>query len=440
MSTQTENQEVFEQLTQKLRETVRVMEESKESDSARWAKADEERVRLAGELETMKEKINAEEREKATAKAVADMEAFLSKQRSASKADLIGDGTDRTASKDEDLFFVNVARASNARNPWEQAAGKAALERMGSAYASVDPASKATLGDSDAAGGYLVPNNTLAEIERTRANLNIYRSLLTVVNGVRGDAIDIPFSAAASRAVVVARGETKPNQNLVIGNYTATLYTIAKIYDVANQLLRHSAGAAEQEVRQQLAESLADGESYYILNGSGTSEPKGLLTSIGTSGTFVTSFTASATTLAGSIANAIATAAGVVAGRNWKPDGAVLHATAFWTAASQGTDTAGFFYSPAGGPGAINPMNGTLTYFGMPVQGDNNMPADDLLVGQFRGAKLYIGEDVRVDVSNEAGDRWDKNLTGFRAEEEMAFNGDPYVAAGRFQRILDVLP
>jgi hypothetical protein len=41
-------------------------------------------------------------------------------------------------------------------------------------------------------------------------------------------------------------------------------------------------------------------------------------------------------------------------------------------------------------------------------------------------------------VSTEAGDRWDKNLTGFRAEEDIAFNADPYVVSGFFQRILDV--
>src|SRR5688500_11670347 len=123
MSTPTENQESCEELTQKLREAVRVMEEYKDTDSARSAKADEERGRLAGERETMKEKINREEREKATAKATADMEAFLKEQRSAPKdiANVLP-----TSSRDEDLFFVNVAKASNSRNPCQQAEGKAA--------------------------------------------------------------------------------------------------------------------------------------------------------------------------------------------------------------------------------------------------------------------------------------------------------------------------
>jgi len=438
MSTVTENQESFEKLTQQMRDAVKVMEESAESDKDKWVAAKADTARIAGELETIKETINKEQREKETADAVSNMNAFLAEQRSPSKASLIGSPSE-PANADADLFFVNVAKASNSRNPWEQAQGKAALEAMDSRYASPDPAAKATLGTTDAAGGYLVPNNLVADIERTKANVNIYRSLMTFISGVTGDAVDVPFTNAASRAVVVARGETKPNTNLVIGNYTATLYTLAKIYDVANQLLRHSAGAAEQEVRQALAESIADGEAYYILNGSGTNEPKGLLTSIGTSGTYVSSFTAG-TGLTDSIGAAIAKAAGAVAGRNWKPDGAILHSEAFWTAAAQGSTEAGFFYSPAGGPGAINPMNGTMTYFGLQVQGDSNMPADDLVVGQFRGAKVYANEGFRVDVSTEAGDRWDKNLTGFRGEEEFAFNADPYVLAGRFQRILDVLP
>jgi hypothetical protein len=43
-------------------------------------------------------------------------------------------------------------------------------------------------------------------------------------------------------------------------------------------------------------------------------------------------------------------------------------------------------------------------------------------------------------VSSEAGDRWDKNLTGFRAEEEIAFNADPPVLAANFQRITGLVP
>jgi hypothetical protein len=42
-------------------------------------------------------------------------------------------------------------------------------------------------------------------------------------------------------------------------------------------------------------------------------------------------------------------------------------------------------------------------------------------------------------VSSEAGDRWDKNLTGFRGEEEIAFDARHAVYAGRFQRITNAV-
>ena len=53
---------------------------------------------------------------------------------------------------------------------------------------------------------------------------------------------------------------------------------------------------------------------------------------------------------------------------------------------------------------------------------------------------MFVGDEYRVDVSDSAGDRWDKNLTGFRAEEEFAFNADPPVLAGAFQRITTLIP
>jgi len=37
--------------------------------------------------------------------------------------------------------------------------------------------------------------------------------------------------------------------------------------------------------------------------------------------------------------------------------------------------------------------------------------------------------------TTQAGDRFDKNRTGFRGEEEIAFTADPPVLAGAFQGI-----
>jgi HK97 family phage major capsid protein len=270
--------------------------------------------------------------------------------------------------------------------------------------------------------------------------LNPYRTLLTVtpVGFVTG--VEIPTEGLApTRATIVGTGELKPKRDLLTDKYTATMYTLAEIYDVGNQLLRNSRGVAEKNIRSRLGRAFGLGESYYVLRGSGTNEPKGILTSIGTTGEFHTTFTPSASTLAGSAASAVAAAAGPIANRAVNPDGVVVNAADFWTMVAQGTDEAGFFIAPSGGPTSVDATGLDMRIWGLRTLGDPNMPADNLVVGAYKVAELFTGDQYRVDVSEEAGERWDRNLTGFRGEEEIGFNADPYVTTGHFQRISNLI-
>ena len=410
------------------------MREAAKSDETRYSELKAQLDKVSADLNTQHAAEQAKAREEEAAGRIKALEDQIAGMRTPSKAELIGAG--RTPEQaDADLFFVNVAK-SKSRDYDEQQAAKAALTAMGSNREGVDPRSKATLGTTDAAGGYLVPKNVVAGVIETPTPANPYRDLFTTVRLSRGAGAEQPIeSFAPVRAQVVGRGETKPNRDVTLPNYTATLYTIAVIYDAANQLLRQSAGAAEQLIRSKGVRSIVQGESHYILNGTGTNEPTGLLTALGTSGAFVTSHTAANDTVVGSAAAAIAKAAGALADRNHEPGAVVMNAGNYWTALAQGSANAGFFLNPAGGPNAISGFGP----WGLRIVPDSNMPADSLVVGEFSAATLFIGEDLRVDTSDEAGDRWDKNLTGFRFEEEIAFNATPYVLAGYFQRITDAV-
>lgn len=344
-----------------------------------------------------------------------------------------------------DQFFLALALAQSPRTDsrTRQLAEKALMD-MGSVWSDVPAESKATLGETSANGGYLAPRAVVAEMTSVASANNPYRNLLTVVSGIIGPTVEVPhLGLAPTRAAVVARGVSKTNVDLSLANYTATFYTLAQIHDASVQWLRQTKGRGEQLIRQRLGEAMALGESYYILQGSGTDEPKGLLTSIGTSGTFVTSHTAAQTTIAGNIASGLAKAAGDLANRSRVPDGAVMNAGDFWIVLASGDDNAGFYINPAGGAAEVNATGGfsngqaAIRIWGIPLFADPNMPADSLVVGQWKGAELYLGDGYRVDSSSEAGDRWDKNLVGFRAEEEIAFNADPYVSSGLFQRLID---
>lgn len=351
--------------------------------------------------------------------------------RTPSKAHLIGNGYDprATSTKAGGEWITAIVNASS-RDAELQGIGKAALAEMG-VYRR-DAEGKATLGTSDATGGYIVPNNQVAQLVEVATAANPLRRILNTVSGVRGDAVDIPFIGAPERAAVVARGDTKPNHNAALGNYTATLYTLARIYDVANQLLRHSAGAAEQMVRSQLTRSIALGEMHYILNGSGSSEPKGLLTSLAAAPAgMTTSHTASDSTVAGSIRAAVAKGVEALADRNYDATAILLNSGDAAHAYVQGSDTGGFW---------VDSATGARSLLGLPVVTTTAIAGGTAIVGDFTAATLFVGDQFRIDVSNEAGDRWDKNLTGFRGEEELAFNADPPVLAGAFQRITTIVP
>lgn len=357
------------------------------------------------------------EREKAAAEAdAAETRELINRlrdeSRAKSKAAVVGSGR-APEPVSPDLFYWATWAAKNTRYPEFHAEGKAILDAMGSYWASVPSDSKATLGDTGTAGGNVVPPAVLEKVVEIATATNPYRSLMTVVDAGFVIGVSIPTEGLiAPSATIQAYGATKTNLNFTANLYTATMYTLAAIYDVGNQLLRNSRGNAEMLVRDRLSKGMALGEAGYILSGTGTGQPKGLLTSIGTSGTFVTSFTASATTLAGSAAAAIAKATGTLAQRARAADGVVVNASDFWVMAAQGTDTAGFFFSPAGGPTQINPTVGMIRVWGLPVYADPNMPSDSMVVGEWKSSTLYTGQTYRVDVTDTAGTRWDTNETG----------------------------
>ena len=189
----------------------------------------------------------------------------LAQTRSESKAHLIGNPVPQSETS-TDHFFATLALARSrnlAEGPEAQIEAKARLNEMGAYWAGVPSESKATVGDTDAAGGYIVPNNVVSAINLQATPGRAVVDLFTVIDDVRGSAVDIPFedvNTSLSRAVIAAAGATKENKNLVVNNYTATLYTLARIFDIGNQLLRQSQGAAERLVRLSIARAFALGE------------------------------------------------------------------------------------------------------------------------------------------------------------------------------------
>ena len=424
------------------------------------------RDEAAVELTKLQQQVN-EQNAKAEAErdaAIDEMLANAKNTREPSKAWMFAGGAagGNLSYQAGDFLWNLYVRKSDEFTFADRAKAEKALEEMGASYAKAEGVSigsakaeggyytpdaykavmaKATLGTSGATGSVLFPGAAVGDLVKPPGALTAAEQLVTTRTMDTYGAV-IPVRASTpTRAAVVGWGDTKTNTNLAYGSYTATPYTLAIIYDLAKQFLRYSRGAAEADVRSELAEAFRMGRSYYILQGTGSSQPYGIQVAISNAfSAYTTSFSPSATTLAGSIAKAIASAAGDLSVRNWAPEAALVGPAAYWNMVSQGTDTAGFFFAPAGGPTNIRP--GTLVSpFGIPVYAETQLAGtDDLLVGAFSAVELYRSSEYRVDTSDEAGDRWDKNLVGFRGEEEIGLDARAAVFAGAFQFVADIVP
>ena len=361
-------------------------------------------------------------------------------------------------------------------NPDEYAIGKAALAELGVRFGGVPTDSqtykmigsdgKATLGNTGATGGYVLPNNLVDTLVKPNTQRAVYQLLVTVRNGVNVRGVDMPFrTGTPARMTFQDWGTTKTNLNENYGSYTAYLGTLGAIYDISKQYARFSAGSAEQDIMDELSKAAILGENYYIIAGAnitgtvGSGDPTyGIYTALNAASSFtnyskaaVTS--ASSSTWLGSVANILTQAQNNLAQRNRDAEAHVLDAASYWTAVGQGSDNAGPWAAPVGdgGPTQVGPIpgftrtpTGGLAYWGVPVYYDSNLTTNAtskiLISGEFSACKLFRGMEFRIDTSDQAGTRWDQNLIGFRGEEEIGFHAGTAVNVGALQLTTAVVP
>ncbi len=318
------------------------------------------------------------------------------------------------------------------------------------------PGSKATLGATGATGGYVLPNNLVDTLIKPNVQEAIYQDLLTVRSGINVRGVDMPYrTGAPARMQFQDWGVTKENVDEAYGSYTATLGTMARIYDIGKQYARFSAGSAEQDVMDELGKAAILGENYYILAGAGTGSVGSgdptvgvytALTAAGLGGAYTTTGAPAAGTVAGSAAAQLATAFSAMATRSRRPTAVVVDAITYWSIFSQGSDNAGFWLSDLLGAGFTVSQDGQeLRWRGVPIRYDSNFNTNTgttkrAIAGDWKSAKLFRGMEFRIDTSDVAGTRWDQNLIGFRGEQEIGFNARPAMFTGAFQLITGVIP
>jgi HK97 family phage major capsid protein len=345
---------------------------------------------------------------------------------------------------------------------------RADLPTVSAGYLRDAETAKATLGATGATGGYVLPNNLVDSVVKPRTAQAHYEALVTVRPNVNVRGVDQPYrTGAPTRMTFSDWGSTKENLDEAYGSYTATLGTMARIYDVGKQYLRFSAGLAEQDVMDELAKARILGENYYIIAGAGTgaltpgvNDPtEGVYTALlAGAATYTTAFAgASASTIAGSAAAGIGAGLKAMVARSQIPSACVVSAVTYFSILTEGSDNAGFFIGStpmAGGAGLSNsamaagfrPLeNGGVAIFGVPLLWDEGFDTNTGttkagILADWSQFRLYRGSEFRIDTSDQAGSRWDRNEVGFRGEQEIGFHAGTGVSVGAAQLITGLIP
>ena len=359
---------------------------------------------------------------------------------------------------DEHSFALTLVMAKKGRfeaqkliNEWSQANAEWLAVRTGR---------KALAEGTNATGGFLVPPQYIQELVLLR---RLTAPLLDCVRNipVTSNLIYVPTQTGVGTIGWVAENAPKPSTDEVVGQIAANLFMIAGIAKVSNQLLEDSTPAVDAIVRQDLMRGLNIEQDRVVINGSGTGQPTGI---INTSG--VTTTVASAQTAA-SIIDDILAAVGRVQGSYLGNPDAIVMAPRTWTKLQTAKDSTGRYialgtvlgFQQLTLPGLPNPTGandaGTgigggpvWNMFGYPVVIDGNMPINltvggntnrsDIIVGALRECWMLVRDEVRTDVSNEAGTSFETNQTWFRSEARVGFTAARLPSA--IQVISDVGP
>jgi HK97 family phage major capsid protein len=359
---------------------------------------------------------------------------------------------------EEHSFALTLVLAKKGRfeaqkliNEWSQANADWLVARTGR---------KALAEGTNATGGFLVPPQYIQELVLLR---RLTAPLLDYVRNipVTSNLIYVPTQTGVSSVGWVAENATKPSTDEVLGQIAANLFMVAGIAKVSNQLLEDSTPAVDAIVRQDLMRGLNIEQDRVVINGSGTGQPTGILNTAG-----ITVTAASAQTAASIIDDTLAAIGRVQQNYFGNPD-AIVMAPRTWTKLQAAKDTSGRYIalgtvlgfqqmnlpglpSPTGANDAGTGIGGGPVWnmFGFPVVIDGNVPINltvaantnrsVIIVGAFREAWFLVRDEIRTDVSNEAGTSWETNQTWFRSETRVGFTAARLPAA--FQTVNDVGP
>lgn len=139
---------------------------------------------------------------------------------------------------------------------------------------------KALTVSNDANGGFLAPEEFGSELIKLLNEYSPVRSYARVIS-VSAPEIKYPRRVSGTAATWVSETEDRTESGMTFEQVTLTPFELATFTDVSNQLLEDNAYGLEGELLSDYAESFGKTEGLAFVKGTGTGQPKGIMTASG---------------------------------------------------------------------------------------------------------------------------------------------------------------
>lgn len=139
---------------------------------------------------------------------------------------------------------------------------------------------KALTVSSDPQAGYLAPAEVSTEFIRDLVEFSPIRHYASV-RTTGSPSVKYPRRTGITNAQWEDELEESEESSVSFGMLEVPVRKITTFVDISNELLADSAGAAEAEVRQALAEDFGQKEAVAFVNGNGVKQPEGVMSNTG---------------------------------------------------------------------------------------------------------------------------------------------------------------
>lgn len=139
---------------------------------------------------------------------------------------------------------------------------------------------KALTVSTDTAGGYLAPEQFLAEIEKNLVLYSPIRQVAKIASTSAGEIL-LPKRTGTMTANWVGETAARAATQPAYGQQKFDIFEIGAYTDISNRLLEDAAFNMEGELASNFAEEFGRLESAAFVNGDGTGKPKGILAETG---------------------------------------------------------------------------------------------------------------------------------------------------------------